>query len=557
MFNKTSIFILLLFVGLHAFSQKKNSTNVQADKNRAKELFDNKNYKLALQEYLLLLKSDSNNSSYRHNAAICYLNQRTDRKKAVKLLEYVVDQAKVDPYTYYDLGRAYQFNFQFDEAIKSYQKFIPLVKKDINLISALRQIEMCENAKDLIVKPINVSFENLGSDINTNGPDYNPFISADESYLVFSSKRNGNLGNLVDNEGFNTSDIFSSENNGTWTKPKRLPPVINSPISDDCSGLTSDGITMTIRYENNKMLGDIMVSELKGKSFLRPMNASEVINTSAEESAACLSPDKQTMFFSSNREGGIGGKDLYYSKRLPSGEWSQAVNLGSNINTIYDEDFPYIAPDGENLYFSSLGHNSMGGFDIFKTKWEKETYTFSEAENIGYPINTPEDEKTISFSASGRFAYYAALRKEGLGDLDIYRIVFNEMKPSFTVISGKISFAAETVSETTEETIEEIQEETQGETIEETKKETVKNPIISIPENIKITAFDKKTKEIKGKFAPNKQSNKYLVILTPGNYILKFEGTGINSFETEINIPNKEQDLTEITKDISLTKSKQ
>ncbi len=549
MFNRITFLSILLFLSLSVFSQKKTSSSNIGDKNIAKQYFENQNYKLALDEYLLLLKADSNNTIYQYNTAICILNCNIDKQKAISLLEKVVKQSKFEQNAFYFLGRAYQLNNKFDEAIVAYEKYEASVKKDLNYIPAKRQMEMCDNAKELMAKSLNIKIENLGSEINSNSPDYNPYISEDERFMIFSSKRAGNLGNLIDNEGYNTSDIFSTENNGNWSKPKRLPPVINSPISEDCCGLTADGITMSIRYDNNKMLGDIMFSELKGKSFLRPMNASEVINTNFEESAACLSPDKQTMYFSSNREGGIGGKDLYYSKRLPSGDWSQAVNMGSSINTEYDEDFPYVAPDGETIYFCSTGHNSMGGFDIFSTKLDKETITFSDAINIGYPINTPEDEKTISFTKSGRFAYFSAFRKDGFGDKDIYKIIFNDIEASPTAIVGIINFGETITQEQTETT-----EENSADMTETTTK-TTKPTIDPINYNTKITVFDKKTKTIIGKYAPNKQSNKFVILLNPGNYLLKFEANGFKTLETEITIPNKEQDFTEINKDITLNKS--
>ena len=550
MFRNITVFSFFLLFGFFVFSQKKNASSNVGDKNIAKQYFDNQNYKLALDEYLLLLKVDSNNAVYQYNTAICMLNCNVDRKKAVSLLEKVVKQAKPDPNAYYYLGRAYQLNYKFDEAISAYEQYESAVKKDLNLIPAKRQMDMCDNAKELIQKPLNIKIENLGNEINTNAPDYNPYINENETFMVFSSKRSGNLGNLIDNEGFNTSDIFSSENNAGWTKPKRLPPVVNSPLSDDCSGLTADGITMSIRYDNNKMLGDIMFSELKGKSFLRPMNASAVINTDFEESSACLSPDKQTMYFASNKEGGIGGKDLYYSKRLPSGDWSQAVNMGSSINTEYDEDFPYVAPDGESIYFCSTGHNSMGGFDIFSTKLDKETYTFSDAQNIGYPINTPEDEKTISFTKSGRFAYYAAFRKDGAGDRDIYRIIFNDIAATKTAIVGIVNYGEATAAVESE-----TQEETSGETLEVAENKPAKSTAAPTNHQTKITVYDKTTKAVVGKYAPNQQSKRFVILLNPGNYILKFESLGFKTFETEMNIADREQNFTEITKDITLIKT--
>ncbi len=358
MFKRYLVYVLILAFPSIIFAQKNKV--VLGDKDFAKELYDNRNYKKAIDEYLILLKTDSTNVTYKHNLALCYLNLNIEKDKTLKLLETVTKQPKCDPNAWYDLAFANQRLMRFDDAINYYRKFIELVKnKDKNYIPATRQIEICENAKVLIKKPINVSIEFLGNEINSITPDFKPYISADEKFLVFTSKRRGNIGNLIDFDGFNTSDIFSCNfNNGKWEKPKRLPATINTTFSEDCTGLTADGSTIVIHYDSDKTMGDILISSFKGKSFMRPLDAGSEINSNKDEQAACLSPDKQTMFFSSNREGGMGAKDLYYSRKLPSGEWTKPVNLGLNINTEYDENYPYIAPDGETLYFCSVGQTA-------------------------------------------------------------------------------------------------------------------------------------------------------------------------------------------------------
>jgi len=528
MFKKSIIFFCILSYSSISFSQKAKIT--EADKSYAKELFINHNFKKASVEYSNLLKTDADNISYQHNLALCYLNLGIEKDKTVKLLENITKQTKSNPNSWYDLGLAYQKLDRFEDAIISYRKFREFINnKDENYIPAIRQIEMCENAKIMIKKPINVVFENLGNEINTIAPDFKPYISSDENYLIFTSKRNGNIGNLIDIDGFNTADIFYTNFSNKWGKPKRFPTLINSALSEDCTGLTADGTTMTIHYDNDKMMGDILTSELKGKSFLRPINASYVINSDKEESAACFSPDKQTMFFASMREGGEGAKDLYYTRKLPSGDWSDAINLGSNINTVYDENYPYIAPDGETLYFCSVGHNSMGGYDIFKAKWDKDAFTFSKPENIGYPINTPEDERTISFTQSGRYAYLDINKKDGMGECDIFKIIFNDIPPAYTVISGKVSI---------------------GDTLE---SELASKKIKLSTENIKISVIDKKTALPMGKYALNKITAKYIVILPPGEYLLKFEGENIKDYDYELIIPDRENTEKEIYKDILIT----
>ena len=145
------------------------------------------------------------------------------------------------------------------------------------------------------------------------------------------------------------------------------------------------------------------------------------------------------MYFASNRDGGYGGVDIYVTKKLPNGKWGLPQNLGPTINTKFDEDFPNISNDGKTLYFSSKGHTSMGGYDIFKASWDNVKRIWTTVKNIGYPINTPEDNMNYRESKSGRTGYISTLRANGLGDLDIYSVTFNEVDPEYTVVKGFIT----------------------------------------------------------------------------------------------------------------------
>ncbi|MCX6230038.1 MAG: hypothetical protein NTZ33_00715 [Bacteroidetes bacterium] len=527
MFRNFIVLILIFILASNVFSQQKSK--LKGDKSFAKELFDNQNYKTAMDEYLLLIKEDSSNVVYKHNLAICYLNLNTEKNLCIRLLEAVVMQPKTDPNALYDLALAYHRSNRFDDAIKTYQKFIELInKKDKNYIPASRQIEMCNNAKELILKPVDVSFENLGKEINSISPDIRPYVTADEAMMVFTSKRAGNIGNLFDYDGFNSSDIFICNYSDRWSKPKRLASPINTPLSEDCTGLTADGTTLCIHYDNEKMLGDMLISELKGKSFQRPLNASPSINSDADETAACLSQDKKVMFFASSRKQGYGARDLYYSRKLASGEWSEAVNLGDVINTRYDENYPYLAPDGETLYFCSVGHNSMGGYDIFKTKWDKENNSFSEAVNIGYPINTADDERSISFTRSGRYAYMDAARDDALGNRDIYRIVFYDVHQPTITIKGQL----------------EIQD-----TLVRQHQAIDKQHAL---EGINIRIYDKNTLQLLSIHPHVDKSGKYNVTLSAGTYIFKFESELCYTFDFEMIIPDREAKQQTIIKDIKL-----
>jgi len=516
MHKKLTVFLLLISLFLLSFSQQKLQNSLQADKNIAKQLFDNQNYRKALEEYILLLKNDGNNIHYLHSAAICLLNTYSDKKQAVDWLEKVTINPKCDPNAWYDLGRAYQYQHRFEEAINSFNTFLKVSKKkDNNYIPANRQIEMCENAKKLIQLPVDVTFKLLGNEINSTEPDFFPYISEDESQIIFSSKRAGNIGNLVDYEGFNSPDIFVSEFDNGWKKAKRLSLPINTIYSDILTFMSKDKKNIIIQIESEKKQGELFFSELKGKNYSRPTPFPDEINSVFDETAACITDDNQFLFFASNRQGGYGAKDIYYSRRLASGIWTAAVNLGEKINTEYDENFPYLAPDGETLYFCSVGHNSIGGYDLFKSKWDKTNMIFSEPENLGFPINTPYDERTISFTKSGRFAY-TSFYNEQSKERDIYKVIFNNKEHNYTIIKGEIILNDSTLI------------------VDEKLKNNLSNKYT-------ITVYNSKN-QIYGKYLPNKNTMKYVIILKPDNYSVKLEENSKLISEFKIQILDREID---------------
>jgi hypothetical protein len=216
-------------------------------------------------------------------------------------------------------------------------------------------------------------------------------------------------------------------------------------------------------------------------------------------------PDGKTLYFASNRPGGLGGFDIYRTRILPSGEWGEAYNLGPDVNTAYDEDFPNISLDGFTLYFSSKGHNSMGGYDIFKSEILTDTLNFGPAKNIGYPINTPFDDKNLCMSGKGRYGYMAALRKEGLGDLDVYRLIFKGVDAELTVVKG---------------------------ILKEFKSE-------KIPANAVIEVYAGKSNNTFGQYKVNATTGKYVMILPPGNYSLDVMAPGYKAHSEKITILDK------------------
>jgi hypothetical protein len=208
------------------------------------------------------------------------------------------------------------------------------------------------------------------------------------------------------------------------------------------------------------------------------------------------------------------------SRKLPNGAWGPAQNMGADINTAFDEDFPNITNDGKALYFSSNGHTSMGGADIFKAEMNEATHQFANPKNVGYPINTTEDNFNFRLSNNGRFGYMAAVREGGLGDLDIYRVTFNDVEPQYSVVKGNVVSA------------------------DSTQKLNYADVFISVTNS--------KTQEMVGNYLPNQNTGKYVMVLAPGNYEVSIEANGFQAVTENIAILDKGSYKFEISKDIKL-----
>jgi len=250
---------------------------------------------------------------------------------------------------------------------------------------------------------------------------------------------------------------------------------------------------------------------VEGTTWADPIKLNENINSPFLESSTSLSGDLNTLYFSSNREGGFGGKDIYMSRKLADGEWGEAENLGHNVNTEEDEDGPFIHPDGITLYFSSEGHNSMGGFDIFRSIRSGNDWT--RAENIGYPINTADDDLYFTSTADGKRAYFSSARAGGYGNQDIFVVHTTEdfgKSPVLTLMKGIITADG--------------------------------SPVKS-----EITVIDNETSLVRGVYQSNSASGKYIIIIDPGgNYNIRFQTPGKLYSTSNINYPSQDSFISVI-----------
>lgn len=410
------------------------------------------NFPQALKSFLEAYEIDSTNANINYKIGFCYLKTVTEKTKALRYLEKAVakttrNYTDMEPReksapvnTFYCYGQALHLNYQFDEAIANFEKFKSFLgPRQVDLLKDVdRQIEMSNNAKLLVAAPINVIITNMGDSINSSYPDYSPALSADEKTIIFTSRRPGSTGGDKDLEDHFYEDIYIAykKSDSTWTTPASISPSINTITNEASDGLSADAQTLLIYKDANG--GDIYYSSLNGNDWTPPQSIGSAINTSSWETSACLSPDGNTLYFVSDRKGGLGGRDIWKSTKLPNGTWSFAQNVGPPINTPYDEESPFIHPSGNVLFFSSKGHQSIGGFDIFfSTKGDK---GWEEPLNIGYPINTTDDDLYYVTSPDGKRGYYSSSsRSEGFGEKDIYMISIPERKEqALVLIKGAI-----------------------------------------------------------------------------------------------------------------------
>jgi len=380
---------------------------------------------------------DTTNLDANYEAGILHLNT-IQKEKAGKFLQRVYRQSPDYRFDLeYYIGLSYQYGIQFKKAIDFYDRYKARFKANpryrgrqrMSLTETDRRIAECRNGIELIASPKEYRIENLGPEINSEWNDYAPALNLEEDVLIFTSKRSdGNLNENVsprDNRPY--EDIFyATKKEGNWNRAANIGKPVNTPFNDSNIALSPDGKTLYTYHD-----GDFFTSVLRpdGK-WGEPIMMPAPINSDSLENSISVTSDGNTLYFSSKREGGYGGFDLYAATKGSDGKWGNVRNLGPAINTEYDEDGPFIDYTGKLLYFSSMGKKGMGGFDIFRSGLlDPKKNVWSEPENLGYPINTPDDDIYFVGTKDSKRGYYASVREGGYGYLDIYRISIPEFVP--------------------------------------------------------------------------------------------------------------------------------
>ena len=498
-------FLAILFTALSITGYSQPTKKINADPDEAAEHYRYRNYVMAMPIYKALVQKEPKNTDYNYRLGVCYMRTFVDKKEAIKYFEVAVKDPNCSDDAWFFLGKSYHLALKFDEATKAYLKYKERVAKDADKVAQVNhQIEMCSNAKELVKHPVNVSFTNLGAEVNSEYPDYFPFVTADEQTLFFTSRRRGGHATMVEGDGYYSSDIFYCQiSEGHWGAAKNLGSQVNTTLDEEVVGLKPDGTELIVYIDHidADKVENLYVTHKKNSLYTKLEKLSESVNDAKEYTGTILETEEgSVLFFSRKDKSTYGETDLYMSKKLPNGTWGPPQNLGANINTQYKEDFPYLTPDGKTLYFSSEGHSSIGGFDLFKSVWDEETKAWGKPQNLGYPVNTPDDEQQIFVFPDHRAAYISAWRPGGLGNLDIYRIKFEDDEQKISVFRGRVDDIDSTNA-----------------------------PL----ENVSITVLNKKTNE-ELYYKTNPSSGTYIIALPPGKYTLTIMCSGFKNITEDL-----------------------
>lgn len=465
---------LFLFISL-AFVYAQDEDNIQLN-------FYDGEFFLAEEEYrdALLAFQKVYNAGYEDNAninyriGICYLNLPGEKEKAIPYLEKAVtsvsdnyregslNETDADLDAWLFLGNAYRIDNLLDKSCNAYKKYIEITdnpdSKEVSF--ARKQIEACERAKKAMDYPAEIQKESLGPLYNSSFNNFNPVLSMNENAMAYMSEQR-----------FYDAVFFMEIENGRFSNPINITPQIQSDGDQYVTSLSRDGTKMLLS-KISSFDADIMISDYEARRWTRSRNIGKPINTKFFESHACFSPDGNTIYFTSNRRESLGGMDIFVSTLNEDGNWTEPLNLGETVNTDLNEETPFICEDGKTLFFSSQGHTSIGGYDIFVTRLQDDG-TWTEPEPLPYPMNTTDDDlffyplcdDIVEDDISG---YMSRIEPEGLGSGDIYKM---------TVIPYE-----EITEEEVEEEIEEVVEEEAEETVVEVEPEPREEPVEEVVE---------------------------------------------------------------------------
>lgn len=480
-------------------------------------------YELAMPLYLKLDKPDNYNIKYK--IGTCYLNILGEKEKAIPYLESAVKHSSYDSKTtafkekrapldsYFFLAKAYMINNEIEKALNTFVIFKRLALDNIrkggmeNFSYIDQQIQACKNVMKREPSPFRLSKKGLGPGFSKGAIKENPAVSFDGKTIVYTERK-----------GISNAIMFSKKILGRWQTPVDITPQLKT--GDDCSScsLNSDG-TVLYLYKTDNFDGNIYSSEYLNGNWTPVTKLNMNINTKFYESHAAISSDGKKLYFTSNRYGGYGGLDIYVSGKDALGDWGPAINLGDTINTEYNEDTPFITLNDSLLYFSSEGHNGIGGYDIFRSY--KYRNGWKTPENLGFPINSTDDDKFFQpFNNDGN-GFYSLATDSKIKEI-FYLTLTNPRLNRIFELSGNYS---------------------------------LKDTIVKYDESNSIYLIDKTSGDTLDTAYPDKKTGQYNFIVAPGKFRLIGTGPGYYPQSIDTSVALNQPSITINLKDIILDKN--
>lgn len=506
---------LLLLIGTGAFAQKGYKKVHYQMLDQAKTMMANEDYEEAVKFYKRLVVVDPSFAEVQHDMGYCLVNMPGQKDRAVAYFEKGVEGMYTE--SFYELGIARHRQQRFDEAVALFDRYRQASGRMVKDQEVERRRAMALNAKELTSIPVEMEIRNMGPMVNSTAHDYCPLVTSDGNTMYFTSRRQGTTGNLKDPSGQWFEDIYMARRiDDIWTNAVNAGTPLNTMVHDATVGLSPDGNSMIVyRTQENLVSGDLYEARMHARKWQQPELMTERINSQHHEPSASIAPGGDEIYFSSDRPGGFGGRDLYRIRRLPNGQWSLPLNLGPNVNTPHDEDAPFMHSDGTTLFFCSKGHNTMGGYDVFKTiLLDHDMNGWGVPENMGYPLNTVNDDIYFCLSEDGRTGYFSSERAEGMGMQDIYQVTFPNSQLDHMIVRGMVADAGEE------------------------------------PVKARIILSDATGEEIVGIYNTNARTGRFLMVLKPDNeYRMSIESVGFIT-QTSTLVVRAEDDPHEMAIDV-------
>jgi outer membrane protein OmpA-like peptidoglycan-associated protein/Tol biopolymer transport system component len=509
------------------------------------------NYPLAVSYYLKANAFNPSSGDLNYKIGLCYVQFDKYQMKTYFEKAYQLKPTVSQDILFY-LGWCYHLESNWTKAIEYYNMFAgKATAPELQPLKteAFKKIQECKNGQMLEGKKARVWIDNVGKEINTDYPDYAPVISTDEAIMIFTTRR-PDTEEMSPIGGYFEDLYISRRVDGVWTKAVPIGKPVNVKGQHDATiGLSPDGHTLYV-YNDDRGNGDIYESIDEDGAWSQPKLMEKTINTDGHEPDASLTFDGKRLYFTSDKPGGFGGHDIYYTDWDDEKQkWGDAVNVGPVLNTPYAERSVFIHPDGETMYFASKGHNTMGGYDLFYSKLVDGKWTAPV--NLGPPLNTPDDDVQLVVAGNGRYGYCSSYRQGGYGEKDIYVITFlGPEKPP--VLSNEDNLIASIAKPIKEKIIEPT-------LVSEGSNMAILTGIIrdektKQPLKAQIVLIDNEANKVIAEFNSDAVSGKYLVSLPGGkNYGIAVRKDGYLFHSENFVIPN-ESGFRQYNKDADLKK---